>query len=64
MQFLFETEDGSICNVDSIQEGEEVEQGKNGNYSEVDFVHNLTLIDVSEANFVGDALNRRRGRRL
>lgn len=58
MQFLFETKNGGICDVNSIQEGEEVEQGENGNDSEVNLVHNLTLIDVSKANFVRDALDR------
>ena len=64
VQVLLEAKDGGVRNVDSIQEGEEVEQGENGNDPEVDLVHDLALIDVGEADFVRDALNRRRGRRL
>lgn len=64
VQVSLETEDGSIGNVDSIQEGKEVEQAENGDDPKVDLVHHLPLIDVGEANSVRDALKRRRGRRM
>ena len=64
VQLLLETENGGVGNVDSIQEGKEVEQAENGNDSKVDLVHHLPLIDVGEADPVRDALNRRRGRRV
>lgn len=59
MQLFLKTEDGSIGNVDSIQEGKKIEQAENRNYSKVDLVHDLPLVDVREANFVRDTLNRR-----
>lgn len=64
VQVSLETEDGSIGNVDSIQEGKEVEQTEDRDDSKVDLVHHLPLIDVGEANSVRDALKRRRGRRM
>ena len=64
MQLFLETEDSSIGDVDSIQESEKVEQAENGNDSKVDLVHPFPLVDVGEANFVGNALDRRRGRRV
>ena len=64
VQVSLETEDGSIGNVDSIQEGKEVEQAEDRDDSKVDLVHHLPLIDVGEANFVRDTLERRRGRRV
>ena len=64
VQLFLETEDSGIGNVDSVQEGKEVEQAEHGNDPKVDLVHNLTLIDVGEANSVRDVLNRRRSRRV
>lgn len=64
VQLFLETEDGSIGNVDSIQEGKEVEQTEDRDDSKVDLVHHLPLVDVGEANFVRDVLSRRRGQRV
>lgn len=62
VQIFLETEDGSIGNVDSVQEGKEVEQTEDGDDSEVDLVHYLPFTNVGEANFVMDMFSRRRDR--
>ena len=64
VQLFLKTEDGSIGDVDSVQESEEVEQAENGNDSKVDLVHHFPFVDVGEANLVRDALDCRRGQRV
>lgn len=64
VQLFPETEDSSVGNIDSIQEGKEIEQAENRNNPKVDLVQHLPLVDMGEANFVRATLNRRRGRRV